>query len=376
MKKKNSGFLMLLLLAVAIGMIAYALIPGQASVRSTVGTNTLPVNDTPDTRTFETLSDIAGYQYSKSAGVRNLTVMLIYGDASIAGDRYLTLGPAMKSRQVRIIETSDVNRLSIQNKSDRYVYIHSGDIVRGGKQDRTIRQDVIVPPGAKNMDLSAFCVESGRWHERGNENRYEFSVSENLVASKGLKKAMKVENSQRNVWAEVKEYQDSVTEVIRTSKGMANYNAASQVSESSLELTLEDETLKSEKDSLIQVLRASIGDLKGAVGIACFINGEAVSVDLFNNHQLFQDMFSKLLEAAVAESLTVKEIARVDFDPGKALNFLLSEEVMKENIEEINRCTRVTVLKSVSGHLHFETTDKDAGKWVHRNILPEYKRNN
>ena len=35
----------------------------------------------------------------------------------------------------------------------------------GGKQDRVIAKDRIVPPGSDPIDLSVFCIEPGRWVE-------------------------------------------------------------------------------------------------------------------------------------------------------------------------------------------------------------------
>src|SRR4029079_8804388 len=56
----------------------------------------------------------------------------------------------------------EVNRLVIDNKGDKAIFVLAGTLVKGGKQDRQIAQDFIIPPG-KTVPVDAFCVEHGRW---------------------------------------------------------------------------------------------------------------------------------------------------------------------------------------------------------------------
>ena len=52
-----------------------------------------------------------------------------------------------------------VNTLYIQNVSNDTIYIMAGEVVKGGKQDRVLAQDMILPPNSKKVDISVFCVE-------------------------------------------------------------------------------------------------------------------------------------------------------------------------------------------------------------------------
>ena len=58
---------------------------------------------------------------------------------------------------------AEVNRLVLVNNSDRPLLLLAGEVVTGGKQDRVIGLDRIVPPKSGPIDLSVFCVEHGRW---------------------------------------------------------------------------------------------------------------------------------------------------------------------------------------------------------------------
>ena len=58
---------------------------------------------------------------------------------------------------------AQVNQLVLVNNSDRPLILLAGEIVTGGKQDRVVGKDRIVPPKSDPIDLSVFCVEPGRW---------------------------------------------------------------------------------------------------------------------------------------------------------------------------------------------------------------------
>src|ERR1700693_3530032 len=58
---------------------------------------------------------------------------------------------------------AQVNRLVLVNNSKRPLLLLAGEIVTGGKQDRVIGKDRIVPAESDPVDLSVFCVEPGRW---------------------------------------------------------------------------------------------------------------------------------------------------------------------------------------------------------------------
>jgi hypothetical protein len=59
---------------------------------------------------------------------------------------YLTLEQALNQKNVVVHETSQVNELAVENNSADAVFIQAGDIVKGGKQDRMITNDFILPP--------------------------------------------------------------------------------------------------------------------------------------------------------------------------------------------------------------------------------------
>jgi ARG and Rhodanese-Phosphatase-superfamily-associated Protein domain len=113
-----------------------------------------------------TLSAADDYKLSGPFAHENLTVYLIHGPSK-AAKNLLTLEQAIDRRKVIVYETRDVNELVIENVSKEDVFIESGDIVKGGAQDRTLKDDLILPSKSGKVSMSAFCVEHGRWTQRG-----------------------------------------------------------------------------------------------------------------------------------------------------------------------------------------------------------------
>ncbi|MCP5115023.1 MAG: hypothetical protein GY953_29690, partial [bacterium] len=161
----------------------------------------------------------------------NLSIYLVHGRDRVQ-KKYLTLAEAMEQRKVVVYETSNVNQLQVENLSDEDVYIQSGEIVKGGKQDRVLEDDIILSTSSGRVDVAAFCVEHGRWTQRGNEPVQAFSTASSAIASPEMKRAVKGSAKQSDVWAEVSAVQERLAKILG-----APVKAAE--SESSYQLTLE-----------------------------------------------------------------------------------------------------------------------------------------
>src|SRR4029453_7112096 len=87
-----------------------------------------------------------------------------------------------------VYETADVNELEVENLSKEFdVFIQSGDIVKGGKQDRVLAASIIIPARSGRVRIESFCVESGRWTKRGGEDSTQFNSSNDRIVTKELK---------------------------------------------------------------------------------------------------------------------------------------------------------------------------------------------
>src|SRR6201991_1695815 len=116
----------------------------------------------------------------------NLTVYFIHGP-SAPGRTPLTLEEALAKRTVEVRETGNVNQLEIENLGNDEVFIQSGDIVKGGQQDRSLMVSLLLPPKSGLIPIASFCVEEGRWTARGREDVKNFATASASLPSREMK---------------------------------------------------------------------------------------------------------------------------------------------------------------------------------------------
>lgn len=134
----------------------------------------------------------SGWRVAEPVRYENLSVFPVLADRSATTAEFVTLDEALTSGEVVVTElggailrrsrdgrephaermfqperpaqsSPDVNRLVLVNRGTRPLLLLAGEIVSGGKQDRVVAKDRIVPPGAEPLPLDVFCVERGRW---------------------------------------------------------------------------------------------------------------------------------------------------------------------------------------------------------------------
>ncbi len=303
------------------------------------------------------------YRLSGPYTHRNLTIFLVHGKNLIKGKSFLTLQEALVQKKVVVYETKSVNELSIQNFSNEDVYVQSGDIVKGGHQDRMIGVDLIVPPRSGKLPISAFCVEHGRWSARGNERAAVFGSSSDAVATKEIKLAAKRSNSQGGVWKSVTVAQDKLSRNVG-----ARVN--STVSESSLQLAVENGKVQETADSYIKALSAIVNRSDDVIGYVFAINGKVNSADIYGSNVLFKKLWPKLLKANAIEAIA--ELQKDKFQPASSdsvRGFLSEAEKAKGSDKDIN--ARVNLLtREDNENILFETRDRaQRGAWIHRNYI-------
>src|SRR5258708_32299 len=94
--------------------------------------------------------------------------------------------------------SASVNQLVLINRSKRPLLLLAGELVSGGKQDRIIGKDRIVPVGAEPLPLDVFCVEHGRWTGSSSQ----FTASKTIVHP-SVREQAAVDQKQTEVWAAV-----------------------------------------------------------------------------------------------------------------------------------------------------------------------------
>jgi len=302
------------------------------------------------------------YRLSGPYTHKNLTIFLVHGKNVIKAKSFLTLQEALVLKKVVVYETQSVNELSIQNFSNQDVYVQAGDIVKGGQQDRMIGVDLIVPPRSGKLPISAFCVEHGRWNARGNERKTVFGSSADAASTKEIKLAARA-NSQGGVWESVAVAQDKLSKNVG-----ARVN--SPVSESSLQLAVENNKVQETADSYVKALNGILNSSNDVIGYVFAINGKVNSADIYGSNVLFKKLWPKLLKANAVE--TIAELQENKFKPASAetaKGFLADAEKAKGSPKDVS--ARVNLMtREDEENILFETRDRaEPGTWVHRNYI-------
>jgi hypothetical protein len=237
----------------------------------------------------------------------NLTIFLIHQTGAEAARKYLTLQEAMDQKKVVVYETGNVNQLAIENLSSEEIYIQSGDIVKGGRQDRVFSDDMVLTSHSGRVPIASFCVEHGRWTRRGSEASDQFSTTDKAVAGRGLKLAVRSKKDQREVWNQVAQSQVSMAQAAPQFRAPES---------ASMQLAMENKNVAKATGAYVDSLKKIVDGKPDVVGYAFAINGKVNSADVYASSDLFRRMWPKLLGASAVEAFTerpkMSDSAKVD----------------------------------------------------------------
>jgi hypothetical protein len=306
---------------------------------------------------------------------RNLSVYFVHG-RSAAGPVPLTLQEALAKRTVVVAETGDVNELSIENIGRDDVFIQSGSIVKGGRQDRVLTVSLLLPPHSGRIPIAVFCVEHGRWSARGTEDAAGFASSTTLIPSHDAKMAMKappatagsprpeagVGDRQQQVWNDVAKIQEQLS-------GKLGAPVAKPQSPSSLQLALENQQLeKAQAEYLSELQTAGEADAD-IVGFAFAIDGKLNSAEIYPANGLFRKLWRPLLSASITEALSKNGGENPAPPPLDAVRALLQPaEATPATVTEIGAGAKLLTRDEKDG-VSFETRRSEKGDWVQRSYL-------
>jgi len=206
---------------------------------------------------------------------------------------------------------ASVNQLVLVYRGKKPLLLLAGELVSGGKQDRIIGKDRIVPVGADPLPLDVFCVEHGRWSSGSN-----FSAAKTMVHP-SVRGAAAVEQDQSSVWSAVRSGSTSAQ-----ARGAAGTAAAPQISENTVSGVIaaaaptesyrkiyESREVSASVDNFVEEIQKRFArqtaNLKGesVVGVVVAYGGEVAWGDAFASHDLFERYWMKLLRSYAVEAL-------------------------------------------------------------------------
>jgi len=189
---------------------------------------------------------------------------------------WLALDQALAANVLAVTEKGggSVPTIVVENRSaTHHVFIMAGEVVTGGKQTRTIRQDVVLAPGQR-ADIPVLCVEARRW-----SGKAELGAS-GLLVPQSIQKEMRKGADQSAVW----------TEVARNNAALGTENATG-----SLEAGLKAGRVQ---DELAVVRKAIMPEVpRGSVGFVFAWDGKPLGAELFGRSDLARALLPKLIDA-------------------------------------------------------------------------------
>ena len=306
----------------------------------------------------------SNYRISAPYTYKNLTIFLIHGKDSTNKKNIITLQEALKLKVFKVYETSEVNELQVENTSTQYdVFIQSGDIVKGGKQDRVLAISIIIPARSGRVSIEAFCVESGRWEKRKGEDAQQFSSSEERIVSKDLKVAANGERSQSEVWNKVSEAQKRLS-------ANTGVDVTANASGSSLQLALENSKVSATTEEYVAKLAALTRGKTDVIGYAFAINGQINSADIYVSNHLFNKLWPRMLKAAAVEAVGESNRPTADAPAPKpaAIEGFINEAEKGEAKQRTTSGKSKVVTKDSDDSSLYEARDK-ADAVIHRNYI-------
>jgi len=272
----------------------------------------------------------SGYKVLDPIRHGSLTVFPVVASKSYPTGEFLTLDEGLRSGEVIVTEAgnvqglirrhgvpavrhegAEVNRLVLINNSNRPLLLLAGEIVTGGKQDRVIGKDRIVPAESDPVDLSVFCVEPGRWvatseHFGASGAMYGVvggaaGIPATMMAQPSVRAKAMGDKNQGEVWAEVRKQQEAVRVQVM---GNAPPPAAAEVaSTSSYARVMENSEVKKQVDEVAKPIEQNYQSLirqlhdRNAVGVVVAVNGRIIWADLFASTSLLEKYWPTLVRS-------------------------------------------------------------------------------
>jgi hypothetical protein len=306
----------------------------------------------PCLRAGET-SSATNYQVLAPIRHGNLTIFPVVSTRSHDTGQFLTLDEGLRSGEVIVTEAgnvsplvrprhphpnwqeirpgggAEVNRLVLVNNSKKPLLLLAGEIVTGGKQDRIIGKDRLVPAESDPIDLGVFCVEPGRWV--GSSAKFHGAGEMGGIVQPSVRSKAMAAQDQRQVWDEVGR--------ARSATALAVPSASQTVEvTSSYAGVMQNEEVQKKLDSVAAPVerdyQSVIGQLrdKNAVGVVVAVNGEVIWSDVFASTKLLEKYWPKLVRSYAAESM-VQQAKSASVDVKSAQEFLDRLQGRREVVE-------------------------------------------
>jgi hypothetical protein len=203
---------------------------------------------------------------------------------------------------------ASVNQLVLINRSHRPLLLLAGELVSGGKQDRVIGKDRIVPAGGAPLPLDVFCVEHGRW-----TGSAQFAAA-NTIVHPSVRESAAVDQVQTKVWESVRNGTNLKAAPAAPPAKIASPNIQGAIAGNgrteAYEKIYESRAVGVSIDDFVNEVQRRFAQATSGlknervVGVVVAYGGDVAWSDIFASGDLFDHYWRKLLRSYAVEALT------------------------------------------------------------------------
>jgi hypothetical protein len=244
----------------------------------------------------------------------------------------------------RPYQGAEVNRLVLVNNSKHPLILLAGEVVTGGKQDRVVGKDRIVPAESDPVDLAVFCVEHGRWIESSTK----FDTHASVMLQPSVRMKAMADQDQQKVWDEVGKTRGVMASKAAAAAPMAGggggsateyaYSIQQLESTTSYAKARENKAVQKQVESITEPMQKSYESVikqlrnQNAIGVVVAVKGRVVWADMFASSALLAKYWPKLLESYATEALTMPG-AREEISIKQTQEFLQNWQARHEVVD-------------------------------------------
>ncbi|MBI4814745.1 MAG: hypothetical protein HY791_00725 [Deltaproteobacteria bacterium] len=302
-------------------------------------------------------NESGGLVYLDPISFHNMTLVPVATLAPGPHARYTLLEAGLEDKTLSVREIrgqsgeAEVNAVEVRNRGKLAAFLLGGEMILGGKQDRIIQSDTVLPNDAKWRKVAVFCVEQGRWQGQSMEFR-----GGNALAHAELRKAA-LTGDQGQVWQEV-------------ARKNATHGTTSETQ--TYRRTVQNAELRKRVAHHVSAVITQLPKDERLAGFVFGINGQIEVADLFGNPVLFGDLREKLVSSYVLAALEKSEDAASakKLDKAGAEKFLGKARAGNKDAPSSSGRAKVYKKKAI-GSIGTETVDEGSGKTLKESYLPE-----
>jgi hypothetical protein len=346
------------------------------------------------------------FQISNPASGGNLSVYFVEGNGpgGPGGSSIMSLDQAVAQGAVKVYQQrSDWSTdaaghkiqtngpVALENLSGQSIFLQLGGLVAGGLQDQVIARTYLLPPGPGRVSIDTLCVDPFRSVPRAGESAIQFSTPSALFPWRMARVTALAANSesaapqmfsrdvrQLGIWWSM----DSLRTALSQKLGVplepetpASWNEDEDLRgntlladrhegwKNGLPLSLQNPQLAKAEEPFVHALEAkgANGNIIGAIFV---INGQIEGADIYRSHDLFAQMWPKLLRAYATEAIAFSGAKPAHLPKVRQLRQFLTaaEQAPARDFGSGNS------VHESDAAIYTATVDKD-GAWIYRSYL-------